>query len=266
MKLRGQRSVTQAYAESLRKKLWLFAFLLCAVVCLSVFSLARGSFDVTPSKVIATLFGQTDGSERIVIWNIRMPRIIAAIVAGWCLGLSGAVMQCLAQEPACIAVYPWHKSGSGFWGSFRNCGAGSRGSGHRRGPGERRSNHERSGTDDYPEHLFRHHLRFPRRARRHSHHFGVGSTQENGPRIYYPRRCCPFIFVRLRHDPGPVFRHGGRDSFSCLLDVWRRKSFQLARDRSHDNGDSHCHRLFCVEEVGPERPFRRRRRCSEPWA
>ena len=92
-----QPSVTQAYTESMRKKLRLFAFLLCAVVCLSVFSLARGSFDVTPSKVIATLFGQTEGPARIVIWNIRMPRIVAAIVAGWGLGLAGVVMQCLLR-------------------------------------------------------------------------------------------------------------------------------------------------------------------------
>jgi iron complex transport system permease protein len=113
-----QASVTQAYTELVRKKLRLFVFLLCAVVCLSVFSLARGSFDVTPANVIATLFGQTEGSERIVIWNIRMPRITAAIVAGWSLGLSGAVMQCLLKNPLASPFTLGISQGAAFGAAF----------------------------------------------------------------------------------------------------------------------------------------------------
>jgi iron complex transport system permease protein len=94
-----QLSIVQAYSESLRKKIWLFAFFFCALVALGIFSVALGSFDMSPLKVIATLLGQMDGSAGIVIWNIRMPRIVAAIVAGWGLGISGAVMQCLLRNP-----------------------------------------------------------------------------------------------------------------------------------------------------------------------
>jgi iron complex transport system permease protein len=111
-------SVTQAYTESLRKKIWLFAFFLFAVVVLSVFSLARGSFYISPIKVLATLLGQTDGSAGIVIWNIRMPRIIAAIVAGWCLGLSGAVMQCLLKNPLASPFTLGISQGAAFGAAF----------------------------------------------------------------------------------------------------------------------------------------------------
>ena len=113
-----QFSVKEAYTKSVRKKLWLFGFFLCAVVSLSVFSLARGSFDMSPSKVIATLFGQMDGSAGIVIWNIRMPRIIAAIVAGWCLGLSGAVMQCLLKNPLASPFTLGISQGAAFGAAF----------------------------------------------------------------------------------------------------------------------------------------------------
>ncbi len=94
-----QPSVVQTYTKSLRKKIWLFILFVCALIVLGIFSVALGSFDMGPLKVIAALFGQTDGSAGIVIWNIRMPRIVAAIVAGWGLGVSGAVMQCLLKNP-----------------------------------------------------------------------------------------------------------------------------------------------------------------------
>lgn len=110
--------VTQAYTESLRKKIWLFAFFLCSVVVLSVLSLARGSFDISPIKVLATLLGQTDGYAGIVIWNIRMPRIVAAIVAGWCLGLSGAVMQCLLKNPLASPFTLGISQGAAFGAAF----------------------------------------------------------------------------------------------------------------------------------------------------
>jgi len=113
-----QPSAIRAYTESVRKKFWLFGFFLCAVVCLTVFSLARGSFDISPTKVLAVIFGQVDGSAGIVIWNIRMPRIVAAIVAGWCLGLSGAVMQCLLKNPLASPFTLGISQGAAFGAAF----------------------------------------------------------------------------------------------------------------------------------------------------
>jgi len=92
-------TIIQGYSESLRRKIHLFVFFLIALAVLAVFSVGLGSFDMSPLKVVAALFGYQEGSAGIVIWNIRMPRIISAIVAGWGLGVSGAVMQCLLRNP-----------------------------------------------------------------------------------------------------------------------------------------------------------------------
>jgi iron complex transport system permease protein len=92
-------SVTSAYTATLRKKIRLFFALVLVLFVLAVFSTALGSFDLSPWKVVAALFGQSEGSASIVIWNIRMPRIVAAVVAGWGLGVSGAVIQCLLKNP-----------------------------------------------------------------------------------------------------------------------------------------------------------------------
>jgi len=113
-----QPTVHQIYVESLRKKLWLFAFFLCAVAVLSVFSLAKGSFHLSPVKIVATLLGQADASAAIVIWNIRMPRIVAAVVAGWSLGLCGAVMQCLLKNPLASPFTLGISQGAAFGAAF----------------------------------------------------------------------------------------------------------------------------------------------------
>jgi iron complex transport system permease protein len=94
-----QLSVIQTYTESFRRKIWLFVLFVCALAVLGVFSVALGSFHMSVLKVISALIGQGSGSAGIVIWDIRMPRIVAAIVAGWGLGVSGAVIQCLLKNP-----------------------------------------------------------------------------------------------------------------------------------------------------------------------
>ena len=94
-----QPSIIQTYTESFRRKIWLFVLFLLALLALTVFSVALGSFDVSVIEVMAALVGQEEGSAGIVIWEIRMPRIVAAIVAGWGLGISGAVIQCLLKNP-----------------------------------------------------------------------------------------------------------------------------------------------------------------------
>jgi iron complex transport system permease protein len=111
-------SATQAYTELVRRKMLLFALFFCAVVALGCFALARGSFDISLSKVITTLLGQGEGSTGVVIWNIRMPRIVAAIVAGWCLGLSGAVMQCLLKNPLASPFTLGISQGAAFGAAF----------------------------------------------------------------------------------------------------------------------------------------------------
>lgn len=58
-----------------------------------------GSTPMAASRVIAALFGQGPASDIIVIWQIRLPRAIAAFVVGAALGMSGASLQGLLRNP-----------------------------------------------------------------------------------------------------------------------------------------------------------------------
>lgn len=49
---------------------------------LIVFAVTRDAYDITPAQLWRVLTGASVGPAGIVIWKIRMPRIVSAIVAG----------------------------------------------------------------------------------------------------------------------------------------------------------------------------------------
>ena len=66
----------------------LLAVILMAFVCLFV-----GSSRMTVGDCLAALFKKSDATSVRIIWNIRIPRVLAAIIAGAGLSVSGLIMQ-----------------------------------------------------------------------------------------------------------------------------------------------------------------------------
>jgi len=58
-----------------------------------------GSTPMEFSRVLAALLGQSSAGDTIVIWEIRLPRALAAFVVGAALGASGAALQGLLRNP-----------------------------------------------------------------------------------------------------------------------------------------------------------------------
>lgn len=73
-----------------------FVAVLSALV---VASLVVGSSSLTPADVVATLFGQGDAKMQLIVFELRMPRVAAALVVGLCLGMAGALAQGFARNP-----------------------------------------------------------------------------------------------------------------------------------------------------------------------
>lgn len=93
-----QDSVNNQY----RQWLWLLSLLLFFGVLLSL-SLGRYSND--PSKVLNVLFSRlganvnVDPAMESIIFNVRLPRILASVMIGAMLSLSGAVYQSVFRNP-----------------------------------------------------------------------------------------------------------------------------------------------------------------------
>ncbi len=73
--------------------------LLLVVVLLCVVSLGVGPVRMSPSEVLAAFGGAADDANRIIILEIRLPRMLLALSIGGILGLSGAAMQGLLRNP-----------------------------------------------------------------------------------------------------------------------------------------------------------------------
>lgn len=58
-----------------------------------------GSTALPADRLLAALFGGAEASDRLVVWQIRLPRAIAAYIVGAALGISGAALQGLLRNP-----------------------------------------------------------------------------------------------------------------------------------------------------------------------
>jgi iron complex transport system permease protein len=75
------------------------AVLTVLVVALGAWALTLGSFPVTIGEIGAALSGTSDDRVSTVVLEWRMPRVLAAVVFGAALALSGAVFQSLTRNP-----------------------------------------------------------------------------------------------------------------------------------------------------------------------
>lgn len=76
-------------------------FLIVATVALAIVDLFTGSSPLSPAEVWGALSGSTDVSEHVsrVVIDIRLIKVLSAILAGCALGVSGLEMQTLFRNP-----------------------------------------------------------------------------------------------------------------------------------------------------------------------
>lgn len=75
------------------------AALLAGVALIVVLSALLGSSELSLSGALAALIGGGDETAQIIVWEIRLPRALAALGVGAALGASGALMQGLLRNP-----------------------------------------------------------------------------------------------------------------------------------------------------------------------
>lgn len=80
------------------KKVVLILLLLLIVIAF-VFALNAGSSNLNLYQVIQAVLGQGTAISDVVIWKIRLPRVLAAIIAGAGLSVAGCVMQNNLRNP-----------------------------------------------------------------------------------------------------------------------------------------------------------------------
>lgn len=92
-------SINKDYKKYIRKKIF---FILAVSVLLLVFiflGISIGSAKISLSEIFSTIFASENTKNAQIIFNIRLPRVLAAALAGMALSSSGAAMQSLLRNP-----------------------------------------------------------------------------------------------------------------------------------------------------------------------
>ena len=73
--------------------------LLFVMVGAAMVGLGVGSVPMSPGEILEVLLGGGEPRQRVVILEIRLPRVLLAMLAGGALGTAGAVFQALLRNP-----------------------------------------------------------------------------------------------------------------------------------------------------------------------
>lgn len=69
------------------------------LVLVGFISIGLGAAPIPPAEVLEALSGGGDGATRTIILDLRLPRMLLAVLVGGSLGLGGAVFQALLRNP-----------------------------------------------------------------------------------------------------------------------------------------------------------------------
>ena len=90
----------QAYSDYIGRKT---AFIFIGLLILSLvilFGISTGAARISITDVVRTLAGISQSKRfNLIVWQIRLPQVLAAIVAGAGLSVGGAVMQSVLRNP-----------------------------------------------------------------------------------------------------------------------------------------------------------------------
>ena len=92
-------SISQRYQKHKRRRiLWLglFTLLLLPAAC---FIMLSGASEISTEQLWTNLLSAKDGPIHLVIWQIRLPRLVGALLGGASLALAGTVLQAVLKNP-----------------------------------------------------------------------------------------------------------------------------------------------------------------------
>ncbi len=100
-----------------RKRLLLLVGLLLLVLCI-IIAAQNGPINIPFADVVRYIFTFNTEGRGGVIWNIRMVRIVGALLAGAGLAVAGVVMQCILRNPLASPFTLGISSSAAFGASF----------------------------------------------------------------------------------------------------------------------------------------------------
>lgn len=84
----------------------IYIILIALILLVSYFSMTSGSFSAKPGELLSTLFRiHPNPQYDILLFQLRLPRIVMAAAIGLGLGIAGAVIQAITKTVLPIPVF-----------------------------------------------------------------------------------------------------------------------------------------------------------------
>jgi len=93
------KELEESYARYTTRKFGMIFILLASLVILMIAVIPLGIVSLSLEEVFCIIFSRGSGHADVIIWELRLPRVIMAIVCGMGLALSGTVMQSILHNP-----------------------------------------------------------------------------------------------------------------------------------------------------------------------
>lgn len=69
------------------------------LVMMLILAIGIGSVTLTPVETLKTIFGHGEELSRTIVWDLRVPRVLVALIVGINLAISGALLQSVMRNP-----------------------------------------------------------------------------------------------------------------------------------------------------------------------
>ncbi|MEM9274491.1 MAG: iron ABC transporter permease [Cyanobacteria bacterium P01_F01_bin.143] len=92
----------------------MIALIIFSLFITIVASLAMGSVDLTLSELWQALWQQGAEINQVILWELRLPRVLAALTVGAALGTSGALLQGMLRNPLATPFLLGISAGAGL--------------------------------------------------------------------------------------------------------------------------------------------------------
>ena len=110
---------TKSYQDYINRKFVIILILSILLLVVSLFSIKVGATNLSFKQILLSIFFDTEDSS--IIWNIRISRIVVAIVAGIFMGVEGTILQCVLRNPLASPYTMGISQGAAFGASFSRC-------------------------------------------------------------------------------------------------------------------------------------------------
>ena len=92
-------NIIHQYRDYTRRRILFVLMVILIMLAVGVYAVITGAAGISVSDIFRVLSGRGDAISGQIILNIRLPRVLAALLAGLALASSGAVMQSLLRNP-----------------------------------------------------------------------------------------------------------------------------------------------------------------------